>query len=290
MATESESGSQRDDAVLWVVIGFCLLVPVVLTSLWAYSNRFYPPMLLAVLLGIAIAALTYRYLGGTTGASLSFGAMKLAGSAALLLGTAYMTNSGLSAQMEAENLPNKLATLRGLLTDEIAKKEEAQKKIASMQDQLESALANRAAVSLSEIEKLSPTSLLGSRLAEMARKRQGPFSEVEKVLDVNVTVIDAIKDKDSFSACSNFALDGEDVRLSRELNEEPKSIRARQTGTIESVVCERRPRKFDLQLSCAAGHILFPDHIAGCSDKGEVKWKIAKGTRYFPVSLEVLAR
>jgi hypothetical protein len=73
------SGREHDDHVLWIVIGFCLLVPVILVTVWQFTGKFYPPMLLSILLGIAVAALTYRYLGGSQGSVFSIGALKIVG-------------------------------------------------------------------------------------------------------------------------------------------------------------------------------------------------------------------
>lgn len=282
--------NNRDDVVLWLVLIFCFITPVVLASLWAFSGRFYPPMLLAVLLGIGVAALTYRYLGGTSGSEFSVGVLKVAGSAALLLGTTYITNQGFSSQMDADNSANKLMQVRKDRDRAIHDINSLQKKLDSATEQLEKTANQSVEESIFYAEKLSPTSVLGSKLVEMSRKRQGPFSAVQKFLTINVTATDATKDEGSFNACSDLALAGEDVRLTVEVGDEAVPVLAKQSGIIESIICNRSGRRFDLQVSCKAGLKLFPEQILGCGEKGQVKWATPNGHRVFSVGLEVLSR
>lgn len=284
--------NNRDDVVLWIVIGFCLLTPVIMTTLWAFADLFYPPMLISVLLGIAIAALSYRYLGGTAGSEFSVGVLKVAGSAALLLGTAYLTNDGLTKQMDKENSANKLSAAIEKQTKVIQEKEELERKLEENQRQLEMTKKRSTEILISEIEKLKPKSLLGEQLVELARKRKGPFVEVTKSMNVAVTVVGYIKDKGKFNACNDFEFAGEHIRFARfcqmKNEEEIKSLVARQAGTIGSSICQKVPRKFDVQISCQDGFDLFPDYITGCETEGSVKWRIPNGDRTFQLTAEVL--
>lgn len=278
------SNPDRDDIVLLVVMAFCITTPVILTSLWAFSDRYYPPMLIAALLGIAIAALTYRYLGGTAGSEFSVGVLKVAGSAALLVGTMYFTNEGLAKQMDRDNAPNRLAKA-------IQERDDARRQIDELKTRLEVVEAEQSEVLISKIRQLKPSSSIGRQIAEMAKSGIGPFSEVIVVHDVNVTVVGYIQGREQFHACSDLEFADKRVRFSRpgdEVGDLPQPAPGRQVGLIAEAVC-RGPRRFDIQLSCADGGRFFPEHITGCADSA-VRWKERNGPRVFNLSAEVLAR
>ncbi|HHQ4675777.1 TPA: hypothetical protein ACSP2I_003119 [Aeromonas veronii] len=278
------SNPDRDDIVLLVVMAFCITTPVILTSLWAFSDRYYPPMLIAALLGIAIAALTYRYLGGTAGSEFSVGVLKVAGSAALLVGTMYFTNEGLAKQIDRDNAPNRLAKA-------IQERDDARRQIDELKTRLEVVEAEQSEVLISKIRQLKPSSSIGRQIAEMAKSGIGPFSEVIVVRDVNVTVVGYIQGREQFHACSDLEFADKRVRFSRpgdEVGDLPQPAPGRQVGLIAESVC-RGPRRFDIQLSCADGSRFFPEHITGCADS-TVRWKERNGPRVFNLSAEVLAR
>ena len=301
---------ERDDIVLWIAIAFCLLTPVVLVFIWAYDGKFIPPMILSVLLGIAVAALTYRYLGGTQGTQFSVGALKLAGSAALLLGTAYLTNDGLSKQMDSENSVVRLHEANGKIKKlentldqknsehkaELEKlKSDVQTKhgtILSLEKQLIIAMQNQGVVNIVEIEKLTPTSPLGEQILALQKKKKGPFRETAYVKEgIRVTVSGDIDKKGLFFACSFLDLAEENVKLTR-INSENTGVYtviAKQAGRMDLTYCSSDKRKFEMQLHCDDGRALFPDQIDNCRPDGSVGWKIAGGERYFSVDVAVLS-
>lgn len=286
------SNSDRDDIVLLVVMAFCIITPVILTSLWAYSDRYYPPMLIAALLGIAIAALTYRYLGGTAGSEFSVGVLKVAGSAALLVGTMYFTNDGLTKQMDRDNAPNRLAQVIRERDDARNQLEERDNELDTLKTRLEAAETEGATVVVSKIREIPPSSIIGRELADMAKSRVGPFSQVFKVLDVNVTVVGYIKGREKFHACDDMGFAGASVQLSRpgdELGDLQPPAPGHQVGTIQASICNRTPRRFDVQISCEDGKGFFPEHITGCGENGEVLWKVPNGPRVFSLSVEILS-
>ncbi|SFL69560.1 hypothetical protein SAMN05421830_10516 [Desulfomicrobium norvegicum] len=282
----------RDDVALWVIITACIFIPVLFVSLWAFYDRYYPPMFIAVLLGIAVAALTYRYLGGASGSEFSFGVLKVAGSAALLLGTAYLTNWGLSKQMNQEIGPNKFAEAICERNTAQSERDQLKTEVGSLKGELEIAEKKKAEVLINEIEKLSPSSELGRRLSDLAIKKIGPFSEVISLKDVNVTVVGYVKDREVFYACENLGFGGEKVRLTRVDYSSDGSVRTltcRQRGVIQATVCNEATRRFDIQIGCDAGLILFPEHISSCGSEGEVRWRVSNGPKIFKISAEVLS-
>ncbi len=62
-----------------------------------------PPVFMAIFLGSGIAALVYRFLGGTADASFVMGTLKLSGSIAILLGSAYYINDQLEKQLKPDS-------------------------------------------------------------------------------------------------------------------------------------------------------------------------------------------
>lgn len=84
-----------EDAVLISVLALGLLGPV---AIYLFKVA-VPQIVVAVLLGCAVAALVYRWLGGISAdTSFAIGALKLGGSMAALLGCAWFFNSQLVAQ------------------------------------------------------------------------------------------------------------------------------------------------------------------------------------------------
>jgi len=287
------SDDHRDDVVMWIVIGFCLVAPVVLTTFWAFGGHWYPPMLLSLLLGIAVAALTYRYLGGTTGSEFSVGVLKVAGSAALLLGTTYVANVGLSTQMDADNSPNKLVQA-GLdlkaVTDE---RDKYAHDLQTEKEELQDVQRQSVDQTIAAVAKLAPGSDLGRELVEMAKSKRGPFSEIVTTMSIRVTIVGYVKDQGNFNVCPDLGIDADaQIRFTRDYQDKNgelvQPVLAKESGTIEAAVCSKSPRRFDVQISCLAGAILFPDQIGGCGRDGSVLWKVPNGDRVFPISLEVL--
>lgn len=62
-----------------------------------------PAIVVSIFLATGIAALVYRFLGGTAGASMVMGTLKLSGSIAVLLGSAYFINGELVKQTKSSD-------------------------------------------------------------------------------------------------------------------------------------------------------------------------------------------
>jgi hypothetical protein len=289
MNNDGRNGDSRsklhDDHVLWTVIGFCLVTPVALVTIWQFTGKYYPPMLHSILLGIAVAALTYRYLGGSHGSIFSVGVLKLAGSAALLIGTAYLANIGLEKQMDIGNSVQKLREAETKIVSLVADNSNLKETLETTKRDIE--------INLADIEKLTPDSVLGSQLAAMAKKCLGPFSDIARDLDVRVSVAGYVSKPGTFYACDDLKLRGESVRFLRVCDDQSLqqslSVTGVQGGRIAKGHCNKSDRGFDLQIGCVDGQKLFPDHISGCDENRAVKWKLPAGPRIFSVSAEVLA-
>ena len=93
MADEApENNSHFENKVILVAIltGF-------IGSIIIYFMKL-PPVVVAIFLATGVAALVYRFLGGAAGASMAMGTLKLSGSIAVLLGSAWFINGELIKQ------------------------------------------------------------------------------------------------------------------------------------------------------------------------------------------------
>ena len=59
----------------------------------------FPAILIAIATATAVSALIYRFLGGVAGASFTIGALKLAGTGAMLIGTAWWVDDRLTVEL-----------------------------------------------------------------------------------------------------------------------------------------------------------------------------------------------
>ncbi len=301
--------SKYDDVVIIVVMAITLVTPIILVVWWTIEDRLFPPMLISILFGIAIATLTYRYLGGNEKSEFRVGALKLAGSAAMLLGTALLTNYGLSKQMTLELRPNRVSELQAQvdrLRAQQSSLENTQKndrsadaeKLSRMEaenrgltERLEAKEGEMDGRLVALVAKLSPGSQAGEKILDLYKKREGPFASIKRFFDTTIRVVDKPRDANAFFACSDLQLAGEDIQLTRLVDGSSDSvaINAKQQGVISDLFCNPMAgtRAYSIQISCEGGKALFPDHISGCSQDGGALWVSDK--RNFDVRIEVLS-
>jgi hypothetical protein len=286
----AEQARPDDDKVLWIVIAFCLLVPVGLATLWALSGYWYPPMILAMLLGIAVAALTYRYLGGSAKSEFKVGLLKLTGSAALLIGTAWFANEGLSKQMETENLPKKLKAVNAALDAASSERDKLKIRVGEQEATIAGLRSKGDDDLLKTVEAVPPGEKTAQALIVMAKEQRGPFSRT-MAMTLRVTVIGSLP-RGRFFACDDRKLRGATLTLTSKAAAQDgqyPSVTGAQAGSIQVSVCQQANRRFDLQMACEDGLLLFPAHIQSCdAKKRAVKWRKPNGERDFDVLADVV--
>lgn len=90
----------RKHTANFIFIGFVVIGCIGLGIwLWLTADE-APALILSVLLGISVTALLYGVIGGVSDAGFSFGPLKMGGSAAVLLGSIWMFNYYLEAQLQ----------------------------------------------------------------------------------------------------------------------------------------------------------------------------------------------
>ena len=91
------SGRRGPFIIVAVVIVACLGAGVALATFIEQAAA----LVVSVVLACAVAALLYGILGGVSQAGFNFGPLKMGGSAAVLLGSAFLFNAALEPQLEA---------------------------------------------------------------------------------------------------------------------------------------------------------------------------------------------
>ena len=282
-----------DDSVLLLIIAFCFSVPVILVIVWTVTDTLYPPMLVSILLGIGTAALTYRYLGGTKGSEFQVGALKVAGSAAMLLGTAFFSNWGLTSQMTRDHGPRTVSSLEAKNKELEVEIDKNATEIVELKAKLERQTGQSQEALLQSVRNTPPDSFAGRGILDLARKGIGPFSKVKRSLSVNATITEGPKSETDFHACSDLGLSGEKVRIYPANRDSDTTseifIEGKQTGDLRTDQCANPKASFRVRLSCKMGKALFPDSIVSCAKDGNVGWKDPRSKRNFLISIEVLS-
>lgn len=265
-----------DDIVIIVAVALGLLISLLLSWLLVQQGAAYPPTLISAFLGIAVAALTYRFLGGTTGTEFSVGVLKLGGSAALLLGTTWFVGDRLREEIR---LYSSMDTYRNEITALQTGLDAREAELKRLRDSITGAPTTRA-LTLAEIRKLKPDHPLIRDLRRLVEGQEGPFRQTMRDLVVKVSVVAMGSSSPQFTICGdtldslNEGIDvpATQVLLSRTLtNGTPISIRADRAGRISADFCAGEERTFDIQISCPAAEALFADLISGCAEASQLR-------------------
>ncbi|OFI66803.1 hypothetical protein [Vibrio cholerae] len=104
-----QKGLNGEDVVIIFISGLTLVLSVITGGLWSIESPIIvPPPIIAILLGISVASLVYRFLGGVGEATFKMTGIKVTGSAAILFAVAYWANMELKPfvpDLSKENTP-----------------------------------------------------------------------------------------------------------------------------------------------------------------------------------------
>lgn len=274
-----------DDIVVCTAVVLGLLIALLLSWLLVEQGAPYPPTLISVFLGIAVAALTYRFLGGTAGTEFSVGLLKLGGSAALLLGTTWFVGDRLRDEIK---LYASMDTYREEITNLQKGQNGRDATIKELRRKLAALPKERDALTLAEIRQLEPDDPLIRDIRRLVEGQEGPFRQTIRELVVRVSVAAIGRRGPQFTICGdtlealNAGIDVPEtqVLLSRTLADgSPVSIKAERAGRISADVCAKADtqaedspvREFDIQINCEVAETLFPDTIANCAEAGQLR-------------------
>lgn len=266
-----------DDIVICVSVALGLLIAVYLSWALVVKGANYPPTLISAFLGIAIAALTYRFLGGSAETQFSMGVLKLGGSAALLLGTTWFVGDRLREEI---NLFSSMNDYRMQIETYDKERELKDNEIADLRKKLLEAPSARGVYTITEIKKMRPDNPFIQSLRRLAEGQEGPFSATLREMPVKVAVVAGSASSPTFAICAdtldrlNEGVDAPNTRVqfSRTLADgTPASIAADRVGRIGMDICSSPSRDFDVQVNCPVATKLFSDRIASCAEGASLR-------------------
>lgn len=270
-----------DDVVicLALLLGFSTsLVMLIANQSW---GTHFPASMIAFFAAVSVAALIYRFLGGSGDAQFRMGVLQITGSAAILFGATWFLGGQIKDestlfQTDGEYAP-KLAEKQAALN---RAKEDVARLIEEKRD-LESKLTEvskgRNGDMIGQIRSMRPDDPTISNIRRMIANEDPPFQETLRQLPARVTLNDAMTNANVYRIC----LDTQ-VSLFQNLDTQKDRLRMRRNradgntgyvdmvrgGTIENAqVCTlpARDRSFDIQITCADAAQLFPDRIIRCN-------------------------
>lgn len=274
-----------DDIVICVTVALSLVIALFLAYSLVERGANYPPTLISTFLGICVAALTYRFLGGADGNQFSVGLLKLGGSAALLLGTTFFVGERIRSEQNIfENFSSyrqQIGTLKSESDARLGEIEKRDGKIAALEKKLRDAPATETAQTIDDIKKRSPNDPLIQGIKQLVNAQEGPFRQTIRDLQVKVAVVSMPGDQNLYSICGDkFAAlyEGADVPnpkilASRSVGPDADSVSQilERRGKIGDDVCASPTRDFDIQIGCATAMELFSDKIASCGEASTIR-------------------
>lgn len=275
-----KSKRRLDDIVIIVTVGLSFISAIVFAVMMS-DGKFFPPTLLAILLGISISALTYRFLGGTDGTKFSVGLLGLGGSAALLLGTTWFVGDRLKSEFkiydEFKSYVEEIKRLEKQLTMREKRQEESDLKISTLEEKIRNVPSMQNEFNLAYVKNLKPGDVLVTSLKHMVRSGESPFNDTLKNMQARIAVVGNIGDRLKYNICRDtYQRIYQDLpsdthlRFSRSkgADSEPVSETLDRDGFIDDDVCTSSTRQFDAQIGCSVAMRLFADKVVSCAETG----------------------
>lgn len=270
-----------DDVVicLALVLGFSVsLMLSIANQVWGAR---FPPSLIAFFAAISVAALNYRFLGGSGDAQFRMGVLRVTGSAAIVFGAMwflgnriedqtllYTTDAQYRPAIESNRAENtRLARANAVLT----------KEVNDLKDRLTELGSGKTKYSIDEIKRMPPDHEFVSAIRRLIANEDPPFRQTLKEISALVTINDSMVTPNVYRICPDTQ-----ERLFAGLETRKDRLRMRraygdgETGSVDmdrgglilpdADVCPVGGRRtFDIQITCADAAKLFPDRIARCS-------------------------
>ena len=294
IASKKNRALSAEDYIILTVIIIGLLGPIVMFGTWQAYGIYFPPTLIAVFLGIAVAALLYRFLGGVHDATFAVGALKVTGSAAVLAGVAWWSNGELQEQMEVYDTQKQMKVCD---TQKKRIESRCEGQLKDSDDRLVAVAAERSELAeevkqykkntdlVDRIEKLEPDRDVSAQIRQIALSKKGPWSPVSSTRSLRVSVAGYLK-TGQIASCPEYF----DKTL--EIVSEYQYAGEYMRGSSAIIVTVNRyisrapdcdsKRDFQLQLNCQDAESIFTSTVLECSDDGVPKWKVTD--RKLPVS------
>lgn len=288
--------SRVEKLFLGGIIIFCLGF-VVSSAIAAVGwDRWIWPTLLAFLLGLLLATLSYAFLGGVAGNQVVVGGIKLVGAAGLVVGVTYLLAGKLREEMESARKANESGGRAAQLVRLQASVSEKQARIADLDRDLHESrervkqLETTAAPDIvARLRSASPDMPLGQEVLRLFRTGSGPFRREIGSLEIAVRFHQDVEPGTFFYCHSALAerigenpvkfqyLDPQTQRITR--------INLRPGNDIGAGLCQGL--EYQAQLGCDAAQALFPGAIGRC-DRNGVNWNASESDRIYRLSAAIL--
>jgi len=268
-----------------VVICLALLMSFSTTLLMAIANEswgtHFPSSLIAFFAAVCVAALIYRFLGGSEGSEFRMGVLKVTGSAGILFGATWLLGDRIreeSALYRTESeyrpaLEAKQAIVTRLTDANVALEDKAQR----LEARVAELSAAHSGYTVEQIRRMKADDGFVSTIRRMVANEDEPFRQTLREVPARVTLNDAMTNMNVYRIC----IDTQET-LFRDLETQKDRLRIRRNsgdgdtrvadvvrgGTItpDASVCPTSgPRTFDIQITCADAVTLFPDRIELCA-------------------------
>lgn len=273
-----------------VVICVTVMLSLILALFFAYSlverHADYPPTLISIFLGLCVAALTYRFLGGTDGTTFQVGILKLGGSAALLIGTTWFLSERIKAEMNildtSAGYRTQIEQLAATVSTRGAEVVDRDQKIQQLQTTIEQMPNQAASASIEQIKKMTPNDPLIKAIRRMVDSQEKPFSQTIRDMTVRVAMVAMPGDAALYNICPDtFGQLYKDVDpntyilVSRSVGADGEEVSDKldRRGRIDNDICSSPRRDFDLQIGCASARKFFPEVVATCADGPKIRGK-----------------
>jgi len=260
---------------------------------WQIYEIYFPPALIAIFLGISVASLLYRFLGGIHNATFAIGALKVTGSAAVLAGIAWWSDTQLNKQIEVYNTQkdkfSELSSLRSKLEERNGKIVEFENRISDLNKDKEN-LTREASFLREEIEKirggkelsefievLDPEDGLSEKIREIQFNKKGPWSPFSKSIAMKASVVHHLNEGE-FASCWEY--NNKTIEIVSDYSLSGELIRAISPITVKVNKYITRARdcsnkySYQLQINCVDASKIFTSRVLECGSNNEVKWKV----------------
>lgn len=238
----------------------------------------FPSSLIAFFASISVAALIYRFLGGSGEAQFKMGMLQVTGSAAILFGATWLLGDRINAQSALfstdaqyrpalESRQKEIAQLRATAADLSDERDDLKGRLTELK-------AGKMSYSLEQVRRMRPDDPFVSGIRRMMANEDPPFRQILRELPALVTINDAMADTNVYRICvdtqtrlfSGLETENYRLRIRRSYGDDMHVVDVTRGGTItpDDHVCSTTGRTFDIQITCADAVKIFPEKIARC--------------------------
>jgi hypothetical protein len=273
-----------EDIVLSIAVVLGMLIGLYLSYALVVQGAQYPPTLISTFIGMALAALIYRFMGGLGGTEFGAGMLKLGGAAAFIVGFIWFVGDRLKDEVQlyssTETYRSQIEALEKQRDNAQAVSDKQGEEIEKLRKTQLNAPSTRGVYTISEIKQMKPDNPFIQSLKRLVEGQEGPFSPTLRELVVRVSVVAGPSAGPTFYICPdtleklNEGVDAPstEIQISRTLADgSAASLTAKRGGKIGQDVCINEQRDFDVQINCAAAITLFADKMTSCSEGAAVR-------------------